>query len=203
MAEGGQDLLHYSCHHLLPLRNSSFRGLRAPTASYVLHAWPIPPIKPEVTHGKRWFRPAIAAALNALMSVCANNEQSTCETEIWWNEKKKKGRKHKQQETSTAITTINKGNTKVKAEKHYYIRSQGQHIKYIWCWNRKDLCLELIAKTKNVLKFLPVELESWKSFHFYLDNKTGISWPGARWVLVVIRTCQWPNESLSLHWVCL
>lgn len=167
MNEGGWTCCTIHVHHLLPLSNSSFRGLNALTPSDAPHAWPIHPVKPRVRGRERWFWPVIGATLNALISACANSAQGTCETGNWWNEKKKKGCKHKQQETSTAITTINKENTKVRAERCYYIKSQGQHIKYIWCGNRYDLCLELIAKAKMFWYLFLVSLtKSLKIIHF-------------------------------------
>lgn len=143
MGGGGRDLLHYSCHHLLPFRESCSTGPWALEPGRGLHRW-------SNSSSSAWshctnmrFRPASAAALTVSGSVtppraAQTARQSTCAIGICWNEERVWGSKHEQRRTSTAIIGINKESTRATAERGHHRRSQSQHMKYKCCWNRQD-----------------------------------------------------------------
>lgn len=160
MGGGGRDLLHYSCHHLLPFRKSCSTGLWALEPGRGLRRWSNSSSSAWSHRTNMRFKPASAAALTVFWFQLYHHvkykqpDRSTCAIGICWNGERMWGSKHKQQATSTAITGINKESTRATAERGHHIRSKSQHMKYKCCQNRQDFfSKDTFPKTKCALCF--------------------------------------------------
>lgn len=119
---GGGDLLHYSCHHLLPFIKSYSTGLGFGSRHWGYIAGLIPP---AVLGATAWLHNLDYLALQSSLLwfwryhhvQFKQPSEVTCTIGICWNGERLWGSKHKHRGTSTAITGINKESTKAAPEK--------------------------------------------------------------------------------------
>lgn len=148
MGRGGRDLLHYSCYHLLPFRKSCSTGPWALEPGRRLHPWFNCSSRAWSHCTNMWFfffpdQPVLLPSLwwSQLYHPVHGKHlgRAPVQLKICWNGGWRAwGSKHRQQETSTAITGINKESTRATAERGHHVRSQSQRMKYKCCWNRED-----------------------------------------------------------------